>query len=174
MIYTPTPDYYNDYLCHYGVKGMKWRKRLAGSYYRGRSKALGLITKVRQKINGRYGLMTNGYGKRAHNGTLTRNGVRISNPPGRKSSQTGRIGSKNADEYNRLTRNSRRNLSERGYDMSKHGTISGYAGRQTAINSKGVHSVNRGGANRAYIYNASNVEAGIKAGRERAKKKKKK
>ena len=27
--YTPTPDYYNDYLCHYGVKGMKWHKRLA-------------------------------------------------------------------------------------------------------------------------------------------------
>jgi len=25
--YTPTPDYYNDYICHYGVKGMKWRHR---------------------------------------------------------------------------------------------------------------------------------------------------
>ena len=22
--YTPTPDFYNDYICHYGVKGMKW------------------------------------------------------------------------------------------------------------------------------------------------------
>ena len=23
--YTPTPNYYDDYICHYGVKGMKWR-----------------------------------------------------------------------------------------------------------------------------------------------------
>lgn len=23
--YTPTPDFYNDYICHKGVKGMKWR-----------------------------------------------------------------------------------------------------------------------------------------------------
>lgn len=27
--YTPTPDFYNDYIAHYGVKGMKWRKRKA-------------------------------------------------------------------------------------------------------------------------------------------------
>ena len=26
-IYTQTPDYYNDYLAHYGVKGMKWKNR---------------------------------------------------------------------------------------------------------------------------------------------------
>lgn len=25
--YTPTPDYYNDYIAHHGVKGMKWGKR---------------------------------------------------------------------------------------------------------------------------------------------------
>ena len=24
--YTPTPDFYEDYICHYGVKGMRWRK----------------------------------------------------------------------------------------------------------------------------------------------------
>jgi len=27
--YTPTPDFYNDYICHYGVKGMKWHKHNA-------------------------------------------------------------------------------------------------------------------------------------------------
>lgn len=26
--YTPTPDFYNDYICHYGVKGMKWGKHI--------------------------------------------------------------------------------------------------------------------------------------------------
>lgn len=25
--YTPTPDFYNDYIAHYGVKGMKWGKK---------------------------------------------------------------------------------------------------------------------------------------------------
>ena len=25
--YTPTPDYYNDYIQHYGIKGMKWKNR---------------------------------------------------------------------------------------------------------------------------------------------------
>lgn len=29
-MYTQTPDYYNDYIAHYGVKGMKWRHRKAG------------------------------------------------------------------------------------------------------------------------------------------------
>lgn len=36
MMYTPTPDYYNDYLAHYGIKGMKWKnhiyKTLQGRY----------------------------------------------------------------------------------------------------------------------------------------------
>ncbi len=25
--YTPTPDFYDDYIAHYGVKGMKWGRR---------------------------------------------------------------------------------------------------------------------------------------------------
>lgn len=30
--YTPTPDFYNDYIQHYGVKGMKWYKRTKPKY----------------------------------------------------------------------------------------------------------------------------------------------
>ena len=36
--YQATPDYYNDYIAHYGVKGMKWKKRLKGKYYKTKSK----------------------------------------------------------------------------------------------------------------------------------------
>ena len=31
--YTPTPDFYNDYICHSGVKGMKWGKRKSKKEY---------------------------------------------------------------------------------------------------------------------------------------------
>ena len=27
-MYTPTPDFYNDYLAHYGIKGMKWKNHI--------------------------------------------------------------------------------------------------------------------------------------------------
>ena len=59
--YTPTPDYYRDYiqhgmtqmpedeyLEHYGVKGMKWRNRKA----RMKTTANGALIKVRRKLKG--------------------------------------------------------------------------------------------------------------------------
>ena len=40
ITYTPTPDYYNDYLAHYGVMGMKWgiRKNPAKAYIKAYNK----------------------------------------------------------------------------------------------------------------------------------------
>ena len=61
-MYTPTPDYYRDYiqhgmqygeedtLAHYGVKGMKWRKHLKGKYYSAKSKIGEKKTKFFQKV----------------------------------------------------------------------------------------------------------------------------
>lgn len=39
MIYQATPDYYNDVIQHYGVKGMKWRKHKLKNPYAGKVKS---------------------------------------------------------------------------------------------------------------------------------------
>lgn len=61
--------------------------------------------------------------------------------------------------------NSRRNLSERGYDMSKHATASGYADHKSNYRSNGTRI--NSDKDRYYYYNASNVKAGTNAGRNR-------
>lgn len=58
--YTPTPDFYNEYICHsnlsddelihYGVKGMKWRRRKTRTNKKkGYAKATATIRKTRLK-----------------------------------------------------------------------------------------------------------------------------
>jgi len=49
--YQATPDYYNDYIAHYGVKGMKWKKRLKGKYYKTKSKLDEKVAKTARFIN---------------------------------------------------------------------------------------------------------------------------
>lgn len=49
--YQATPDYYNDYIAHYGKKGMKWHKHLKGKYYKTKSKAQEKLAKVNRAIN---------------------------------------------------------------------------------------------------------------------------
>lgn len=50
--YTPTPDYYNDYIAHYGVKGMKWGRRKSRiSSITNKLKRAKKYYKVRDNIN---------------------------------------------------------------------------------------------------------------------------
>jgi hypothetical protein len=61
--------------------------------------------------------------------------------------------------------NSLRNLSERGYDMSKHATASGYADHKNNYYSDGSRI--KSDKDRYFYYNASNVKSGTNAGRNR-------
>jgi hypothetical protein len=46
------PDIDEIFIAHYGVKGMKWHKRLKGKYYSAKSKLKEMTTKARRKIEG--------------------------------------------------------------------------------------------------------------------------
>lgn len=77
--YTPTPDYYYDYICHAGVKGMKWKKGTKGKkvgdkYYYYQPKAnpnnsaaynqlAGMESSAYQKLLGKIKLTKGGKGK---------------------------------------------------------------------------------------------------------------
>lgn len=55
--YTPTPDYYNDYICHHGIKGQKWGVKNGppyplgkGSIIKRKPKTLGKQWKAEKKL----------------------------------------------------------------------------------------------------------------------------
>ena len=79
--YTPTPDYYNDYICHYGVKGMKWRNHV----YKAKSKMRGLLIKARRRKF---------YGKDPANVTTNNGRLLIGYDNGKPDSYSGRTGSR--------------------------------------------------------------------------------
>lgn len=51
-------------LMHWGVKGMKWKKRLKGAYYRGKNKLTDIRTRFNRNLNFNSTMdVTNNYGK---------------------------------------------------------------------------------------------------------------
>lgn len=86
----------DDALEHYGVKGMKWRKRLKGKYYSTKSKVQESMAKFRRSLGPKFGVSYANHIIRDKNGKfvteITRNssGYHYSNPKTREGYSTSR------------------------------------------------------------------------------------
>ena len=165
------PELNEETLTHYGIKGMKWRKKLTNGY-----------NSVRDKLINKFGKNATDRGYSGSKTQAVKTKKRGYTPAG-MSASFNYLGGKN---YLYRKNKTAKNLRSKGYDSSMHATISGHAGRHEVtgkISGKSARSdytiadYNRRKeprkANKYYFYNASNVEAGTRAGRKRVAKRNK-